>query len=558
MSTKRTYHIGGAAVPRVVSKSEGEESVLVSKTNPTSLFDPNVEDDKAVINAAIDYAISKGIYEVIVEGEYTSTTPIIAKSNIHLNVLPNSILKNCLKFGDVIHNDEDEPITDFKLTATIDVNNTYRGTGLKLYNFNDVELNVRVYNVTNGNGWGVFLGVKDADTSDFICKNIKGSIEVDGHDGTLESVLIFNTHHANLDIVCKNKTNGPTIGLWQKVEHSNIKAYMNNCATVGLYYSYSCNNLWLDVTGEDCYSLVSGANQSDHGNFGYDRCRNINIKVSGTGIGAAAPSAVAVTIGSIDGGKVEIGSLTNFGIALNINEGKSSATKFFTRNVDFYLGGIHENNPTSIHHRIHSGILISNAIEKANLNFYGGTLQGDENQRYPVTFSQGIADGVNFYGTQLIPYSNNQEHIYLEAGTVLGAVKVTGHHGEITFGQEHFFVDSYREGFGLPHRYMAVGGLWLDTITNTKKIKKGLEYPYFLNEDLPFTSIITLNDNGDVSTKLYTEIGLTIYYIYDSKEGYLVDKTDEIDGEGNAIGNLLHFHYDENGNIISKGYAIKI
>jgi hypothetical protein len=297
------------------------------------------ESDGAAIQAAINYAYENEIAEVrLSSGDFnTENFTIYLPSNITLSGshLARTSLIGGTPYGDIIIAGFDGVVENSALkNIVLDVKFSEKASGFKVVNFKNFSVeNVMIKNIGR-DGWGAFFGVEDAGENLAVNEglNLENLTIIDHINSSLESVVIFNTNDIIGNIHIENKTNGPGVGLWQKVDGANLNVTGKNITGDGsslAYYSYSTRNITLNVSGENVNTIVRGANESDWGRFGFDRVENVRIIASGTGTGEGG----GVQVGGIDGGVIELGSLEGFKNPLIVNGGNAVSHNFDSINI---------------------------------------------------------------------------------------------------------------------------------------------------------------------------------------------------------------------------------
>ncbi|MEM6306706.1 MAG: autotransporter domain-containing protein, partial [Pseudomonadota bacterium] len=380
-------------------------------------------DDQA-IQAAIDFAEAQGGGTVTMgAGTYNGFAKAVQlKSNVMLTGAGQgqTILQDSVHFDDQINSDPNTTLMNAGISNfTIDVGMHPARTGVKVSNFNNFTVsNVTIKNITT-DGWGAYFGVDDAannpDRNDGLTIE---NLTVENHqNSSLESVLIFNTNNVNGNIHIKDRINGPGVGLWQKVDNATLTVTGENTQTGALlYYSYSTENLNLNVSGTNVHMLVQGGNESDHGLFGYTSIETVKITVSGTGTGT--PGA-GVQLGGLNGAEVTVGTLTNFEVPILIDDGNAVTHTFPSTNFTITLGTIVDNNPGDDVHALHPGILFVNAAQ-INGIIKGGTITtSDGTQLFPIAFEGGVATNLIIVNTELKPGTGGQS-VQVNASATIG------------------------------------------------------------------------------------------------------------------------------------------
>jgi hypothetical protein len=178
--------------------------------------------------------------------------------------------------------------------------------------------------------------------------------------------------------------------LYQNVD----TALFDGCSFVAsgtVYYSLSTNNL----TFRDCdfvgAASISGANQSDHGAFGYTYVRGLHIE--GCFFNVTGSDPIPLQLGAVRGASVvDSWFYRCSGMAVNINSGKSPVS---TVPRDIKIEGCFfvENNQGALTAQSHPAILLTTASTSGltinDSRFYDD--QDTPTQLYPMVFDHGSA-----------------------------------------------------------------------------------------------------------------------------------------------------------------------
>jgi hypothetical protein len=161
-----------------------------------------------------------------------------------------------------------------------DLNNIPEAGGFLLNGSNNLKVKNCEWKNGGNNGYMLNVGVNDGLLDTFIGDGLEVDTCVfDTHVGSKEMLNIFNQKNSKvLKSQFKNKPVGPALGLWQKADNTLIdQCTFTNCGQP-IYYSITCDNI--NIKRSQLYNCggIGGANISDNGIFGVDRCRILNFE----------------------------------------------------------------------------------------------------------------------------------------------------------------------------------------------------------------------------------------------------------------------------------------
>lgn len=225
---------------------------------------------------------------------------------------------------------------------------------------------------------------------------------------TYEQLLVFNSQNVTIrDCWFSTGSNAIGIGVYQNLNDVLVqRCKFTGGLNTGVYYSQSCNNIKFDYcTWDGCISGLKGANQSDHGAFGFTVVRNLTVShctfTNCTG--------VPCQIGAVEGAIIE-GCVFDSNVQMGcvINNGNTPVS-YMPFNIVF-KGCTFRNNNTA-----GGAVLSSPGVEFAGVGgsqfalFSGCNFiddSGNNYQAYPVVFNGAFTwSNVIFQGCNLNAYA---------------------------------------------------------------------------------------------------------------------------------------------------------
>lgn len=327
---------------------------------------------------------------------------------------------------------------------TIDQQNTASAAGVSMYYFSNITF--RQVKFANSAFKFIQSGVNTQTTIDNDHLNI---VECDfmTHAGnTYESVTLANTNHIVIDRCYWNNSNFSVL-LYQLCNYITFRdTTFNNITGTGtvsaITYSLSCNEIDIircrfiaPISGTSTGYAIQGANQSDHGAFGYTSVvgfRTDHCYVQGGLIGIQ----IGAVRGYTDTGSV-IEQAWNAGVVINAG---NSPVNTPSRDISFNGTTVRNCNQANTSALIHPGLLINGIPATSgstyNLRLNGVSIydtQGTPTQQYPVTFDGANApstsypvSGITATGSQLQYYAPATMPFSLGDGATIGsAITIT-------------------------------------------------------------------------------------------------------------------------------------
>ncbi len=391
-------------------------------------------DDQVEIQAAIDDVANNGGGTVnLLAQTYTTSSRIIPKSNVALSGMGSNqtIISGTHTFDYVIFNNQ-APVDNFHLqNLTIDANNAQNASGVRLnYATNCTIRKVKFIKVTC-DGWHLILGIHGDQPeilqADFSRNNLVDNCEFDGHSGSLEMLLIFNTKNSIIqNCIFKNKTrncpndgNAPVLGLWQRTDSILIKncEFLNNESSEAIYYSSSSFNTMITDCSFNNTGSIRGANDSDWEaiNDLYPHAKGLKIEGCTFNGGANDRTKMAIQLGGIQTVLIKDCTIEKYEEGITFQGGHTLAGNGHNAPKHWAVINtiIKNSNPNDDVHGLHGGVLFT---EGTNLNgfFICGNIFDDQvnpTMRYPLIFEYlnptiyptQTYDSIFILGTELSP-----------------------------------------------------------------------------------------------------------------------------------------------------------
>jgi len=317
------------------------------------------------------------------------------------------------------------PLTEFVI-ANLTLDNCWicRGSVLRWEN----ATYCRAENVSflNTHAWGAVLGQPDPATNTALSAgNAFVDCEWNGHNGTLEMLLLFNVSNTSI-IRCRfigNLGGGPVLGLWQKCYGTYMeRPYFYNCIGTCIYYSFTCDNTVIrDLYAEKSGAAISGANVSDWGQFGVDWVDNLQI-LGATCIGnqsIVSAKATAITLGSVKNCTVRDVFISGYGVGINVTA--TGAHMKLCLYVDILNPKIRNCNAASDDPILHPAIALDGRFVQF-LKILGGALYDDQaghTQLYPISIGGGPITNLTIRDVVLAaPTLASKSIVYHDNGTI--------------------------------------------------------------------------------------------------------------------------------------------
>jgi len=390
--------------------------------------------DEVEIQAAIDAVANNGGGTVtLLEQVFTLNSRIVPRSNVVLvgAGVDKTRLIGMHTFDYVIFNNK-APIDNFHLQGvTIDANNAEKASGVRLNYATNCTINKVKFVQVTCDGWHLVIGIHGDQPeilqSDFSNQNLITDCEFDGHSGSLEMLLIFNTKNSIIQNCvfknkirnCPNDGNAPVVGLWQRTDHILIKncQFLDNESSEAIYYSSSSFNTIIEDCSFNNTGSIRGANDSDWEavNELYDYAEGLKIESCAFIGGSNDRTKMAIQLGRIRNVLIKDCSIEQYEEGITFQGGNTlagngrSAPKYWA-----VINTVIKNcNPNDDVHGLHGGALFT---EGTNLNgfFVCGQIFDDQAQqtmRYPIIFEYldpniyptQTYDSIFILGTELSP-----------------------------------------------------------------------------------------------------------------------------------------------------------
>ncbi len=410
------------------------QTLTVGSTNADYLTDG--VSDEIEIQAAIDaLAGSNGGIVFLNAQTFNLGDKIVPKSNVQLigMGINQTILKSTHTHGHVLFNNH-VPIDNFHLKQlTIDPSSAQNASGVRLeYATNCSVTYTKFVNVTC-DGWHLVFGIQggypEVTELDFSRNNLVDHCEFDGHQGSLEMLLVFNSKNTTIsNSIFKNKTRGcptdgnaPVVGLWQRTDSILIEncQFINNESSEAFYYSSSSFNTIIKNCQFNNTGSIRGTNDSDweEVNELYDYAENLKIERCDFTGGMNDRTKMAIQLGGIKNVLVKDCNITAYEEGITFQGGSTSEGNGHQAPKHWAIINtvIKNSNPNDDVHGLHGGCLFT---EGTNLNgfFICGRIFDDQampTMRYPIIFEYlnpaiyptQTYDSIFILGTELSPIS---------------------------------------------------------------------------------------------------------------------------------------------------------
>lgn len=282
----------------------------------------------------------------------------------------------------------------------------------------------------NCHAWHFKLGQSNADTNPNLSLNNQIiNCTFDGHDGTLEMLLLFNVKNTQV-IDCtftNNVGGGPIVGLWQKCYDTYIsRPYFIDNNGFGIYYSFTCDNTIIeDLYAENIRAAITGANTSDNGQFGIDYVYNLQI-INPTIIGGANSTLdTAIVIGSVYNLTIINPDISTYQIGINFIARGTNLSP--SQNINIINPKIKNCNQSNDFFPLHAGMNIDGRYVNY-MNITGGEIYDDQaspTQKYPISVGGGTLNNTRIKNVRLsAPASLSGTSIILHDGGAIGTTTI--------------------------------------------------------------------------------------------------------------------------------------
>ena len=396
--------------------------------------------DEVEIQAAINaVSNSGGGIVTLLDGTYNiQTTYILPKSNVILSGTSRdgTILSSTRTFGNIIYSNNVATTRFWIQNLTIDALNANSASGIRLEKVSNTKIsNVKFTHVTC-NGWDLVIGIDGSaagTANDFSRDILIENCLFDGHKGSLEMVLLFNTKNCRIEnCTFQNKTTGcsvdgnrPVLGLWQKTDSISILqcTFLNNNSREAIYHSNTCDNTLIENCTFTNTGGIHGSNESDWGTFGIPFEKRLVIRNCTMTAGSNDLTETAIKLGAIEGVLIKDCNITGYEEGIVIQNGLSSNLPYGVKHFAVVRTNIRDGNPANNVHALHPGILFQKIGGKQHGFFICGDISSSlspPKQEQPVAFTTSTSmsfDSLFWLGTTITAYNTRPDVKFLDFAT---------------------------------------------------------------------------------------------------------------------------------------------
>lgn len=393
--------------------------------------------DEVEIQAAINAVSAAGGGNVLLQnGTYNiQTTYILPKSNVVLSGTNRdlTILSSARTYSYLIFSNNILVSHFFIENLTINALNAGNASGVRLEKANRCRIsNVKFMGVSCG-GWDLVVGIAGGtagSANDFSRNILIENCLFEGHKGSLEMVLLFNTKNCKIENCtfqhkitgCPTDGNRPILGLWQKTDSISILncIFQDNQSREAIYHSNTCSNTLIENCLFSNTGGVRGANESDYGTFGVPYELNLMIRNCTFLGGTNDANGAAIVLGAVKGALIKDCNITNYEEGIIFQSGLSANLTNACRHFAVVRTNIRNGNPNNNVHALHSGIL----FQKAGGNMQGFFICGDisstlspPKQEQSVSFTTNVSttfDSLFWLGTNITSYNGRPNFAFLD------------------------------------------------------------------------------------------------------------------------------------------------
>jgi hypothetical protein len=292
--------------------------------------------------------------------------------------------------------------------------------------------NVKFMGVSCG-GWHLIVGIDGnsaGSVNDFSRNILIENCLFEGHKGSLEMLLIFNTKNCRIEnctfqnkiLGCPTDGNRPVVGLWQKTDSISILncTFQNNQSREAIYHSNTCSNTLIENCLFSNTGGVRGANESDYGTFGVPYERNLMIRNCTFTGGANDVSNAAIVLGAVKGVLIKDFNITNYEEGIIFQSGLSTNLTNGCKNFAVVRTNIQNGNPNNNVHALHPAILFQKVGGKLHGFFICGNISSTlspPKQEQAVSFTTNTSttfDSLFWLGTNITSYNGRPNFAFLD------------------------------------------------------------------------------------------------------------------------------------------------
>lgn len=410
-------------------------NVSVGSSAATYLTDGS--NDEIEIQAAINAVNAAGGGSVLLKnGTYNiQTTYLIPKSNVTLvgESRDLCVLSSARTYSYLIFNYNTTLSRFFVENLTINALNAGNASGIRLEKAYKCRFsNVKFMGVSCG-GWHLVIGIEGASagSSNEVSRNILiENCLFDGHKGSLEMLLIFNTKNCRIEnctfqnkiLGCPTDGNRPVVGLWQKTDSISILncTFQNNQSREAIYHSNTCSNTLIENCIFSNTGGVRGANESDYGTFGVPYERNLMIRNCTFTGGANDLTNAAIVLGAVKGVLIKDCNITNYEEGIIFQSGLSTNLTNGCKHFAVVRTNIRNGNPNNNVHALHPAILFQKVGGKLQGFFICGDISSNlspPKQEQAVSFTTNTIttfDSLFWLGMNITSYNGRPNFAFLD------------------------------------------------------------------------------------------------------------------------------------------------
>jgi hypothetical protein len=365
---------------------------------------------------------------------------ILPKSNVSLVGTSRSgtLLTSTRTYSYLIYTNN-IAVSNFWLeNMTIDAQNSSHASGVFFEKSNRCKIsNVKFINVTCA-GWHLVFGVYDAQHEENYCRDILvENCLFDGHKGSLEMLLFYNTKNARVDnCTFQNKISGcsgtgsteadgnrPVVGLWQKTDSITIIncTFQNNNSREAIYHSNTCSNTLIEYCNFTNTGGIHGTNESDWGTFGVPYEKHLMIRNCNMTGGAYDTEEVGIKLGACRGVLIKDCNITGYEEGMVIQAGLAASLPENCRQFAVVRMKIQNCNPNNNYHALHAGILFQKVGGKMHGFFICGEINTNRaapnwGQEQAVSFSvyptATVFDSLFWLGMNVTSYNTRPDFAF--------------------------------------------------------------------------------------------------------------------------------------------------
>ncbi len=416
-------------------------NVSVGAIGATYITDGSNDDIE--IQQAINFCNTNGGGTVtIFDGTYNIQARLIPKNNVTLQgtSILGTVFSSIRTYDYMLFNSGTNVLYNFHVkNMTFNATNAQNASSIRLqYAHYCSVTDVKFINVTCA-GWHLVLGIDGtaAQNSNEVSRDcVIKNCTFDGHLGSLEMLLLFNTKNILIDnCTFKNKYkqagcssgNSPVVGLWQKTDSIYIQNcnWLDNNTSEGLYLSSTSHNTLINNCNFTNSGGIRGTNSSDWGDFGVPFARNMVVKSCAFQGGTYSQTLPGIQIGGMRNVLIKDTNIDSFEEGVLIDKGHSTIGGK-SKHWAIIRCNITNSNPLNNVHNLHPGLFLQSFGGIFNGFVICGSITDFKTPPYmyrPVSHylnTPAAFDSIHVLGTNLVGYPGG-EKLYFANGTTQGA-----------------------------------------------------------------------------------------------------------------------------------------